>query len=115
MRQGVVADLDGWIDDALRSPIGRFGRGVAADKEAIAAAIEEPWSNGQTGGQITKLKLVKQQMYGRAHLDLLRACLLGADWARCTEIASEPLLNAILQSGLEGGSRRRTAVTPMIG
>ncbi len=79
MRQGDVADLDGWIDDALRSPIGSFGRGVAADKKAIAAAIEEPWSNGQTEGQITKLKLVKRQMYGRAHLDLLRARLLGAD------------------------------------
>jgi transposase len=40
------------------------------------AAIEEPWSNGQTEGQITKLKLVKRQMYGRANLDLLRARLL---------------------------------------
>jgi transposase len=32
----------------------------------------------QTEGQITKLKLVKRQMYGRAKLDLLRARLLGA-------------------------------------
>jgi transposase len=31
---------------------------------------------GQTEGQITKLKLVKRQMYGRAKLDLLRARLL---------------------------------------
>ena len=37
-----------------------------------------PWSNGQTEGHITKLKLVKRQMYGRAKLDLLRARLLGA-------------------------------------
>jgi hypothetical protein len=36
---------------------------------------DEPWSNGQTEGQITKLKLVKRQMYGRAKLDLLRARL----------------------------------------
>ena len=28
--------------------------------------------------KITKLKLVKRQMYGRAKLDLLRARLLGA-------------------------------------
>lgn len=28
------------------------------------AALTEPWSNGQTEGQNTKLKLVKRQMYG---------------------------------------------------
>jgi transposase len=38
--------------------------------------MSQPWSNGQTEGQITKLKLVKRQMYGRANLDLLRARLL---------------------------------------
>jgi hypothetical protein len=30
----------------------------------------------QTEGQITKLKLVKRQMYGRAKLDLLKARLI---------------------------------------
>ena len=35
------------------------------------------WSNGQTEGQITKLKLVKRQMYGRGKLDLLQARVLG--------------------------------------
>jgi transposase len=53
-----------------------FGKGIAADLAAVKAALIEPWSNGQTEGQITKLKLVKRQMYGRAHLDLLRARLL---------------------------------------
>jgi transposase len=42
----------------------------------VTAALTEPWSNGQTEGQITKLKLVKRQMYGRARLDLLRARLV---------------------------------------
>jgi len=37
------------------------------------AAIVEPWSNGQTEGQVTRLKLVKRQMYGRGKVDLLRA------------------------------------------
>jgi transposase len=37
-----------------------------------------PWFNGQTEGQITKLKLVKRQMYGRGKLDLLQARDLGA-------------------------------------
>ena len=47
-------------------------------KRAVRAAITEPWSNGQTEGQITKLKLVKRQMYGRGKLDLLQARLIGA-------------------------------------
>jgi transposase len=50
----------------------------AQDVAAIRAAITEPCSNGQTEGQITKLKLVKRQMYGRAKLDLLEARLIGA-------------------------------------
>ena len=44
----------------------------------MAAAIIEPWSNGRTEDQITKLKLVKRQMFGRAKLDLLRARLITA-------------------------------------
>lgn len=38
----------------------------------MRAALESRWSNGQTEGQINRLKLVKRQMYGRAKLDLLR-------------------------------------------
>jgi hypothetical protein len=37
----------------------------------------QPWSNGRTEGQITKLKLVKRQMYGKAKIDLLQARLIG--------------------------------------
>lgn len=40
--------------------------------------LKEPWSNGQTERQNTKLKLIKRQMYGQAKLDLLRARLPGA-------------------------------------
>lgn len=42
------------------------------------SAMTEPWSNGQTEGQVNKLKLVNRQMYGRAKIDLLEARLLGA-------------------------------------
>jgi transposase len=48
------------------------------DKAAVRAAITEPWSNGQVEGPITKLKLVKRRMYGRAKIDLLQARLIGA-------------------------------------
>jgi transposase len=42
-------------------------------------SITTAWSNGQTEGQITRLKLIKREMYGRAKLDLLEARLVGAD------------------------------------
>lgn len=69
-------ELRPWIDEARDSLMASFAVGLAADHQAVAAALIEPWSNGQTEGQITKLKLVKRQMYGRAKLDLLRARLM---------------------------------------
>jgi transposase len=78
MRQKLIADLDPWIGSAKVSLISSFARGISKDRPAVRAAITESWSNGQTEGQITKLKLVKRQMYGRAKLDLLQARLIGA-------------------------------------
>ena len=78
IRKTVAADLDPWITDASASLIASLATGITKDKAAVRAAITEPWSNGQTEGQITKLKLVKRQMYGRAKLDLLQARLIGA-------------------------------------
>ena len=65
-----------WITDTADSALASFGKGIVADQTAVTAALTQPWSNGQTEGQITKLKLVKRQMYGRAKLDLLRARLV---------------------------------------
>jgi transposase len=48
------------------------------DRAAVQNAITSVWSNGQTEGQITKLKLIKRQMYGRRKLDLLEAHMVGA-------------------------------------
>jgi transposase len=39
---------------------------------AAQAGCTLPYSNGQTEGQITKLKAIKRSMYGRAKFDLLR-------------------------------------------
>jgi len=78
MRQQKAADLGQWIAAAIDSPLSSFARGIIADCDAVKAAILHSWSNGQTEGQITKLKLVKRQMYGRAKLDLLEARLIGA-------------------------------------
>jgi len=76
VRERDSAGLPTWTTDAANSVLASFGKGIVADHSAVIAAMTQPWSNGQTEGQITKLKLVKRQMYGRAKLDLLRARLL---------------------------------------
>jgi transposase len=78
IRKKAHADLDQWLERACASLVTSFANGIIKDKAAINAAIATSWSNGQTEGQITKLKLVKRQMYGRAKLDLLQARLIGA-------------------------------------
>ncbi len=78
IRKKDEAKLDVWIANAKTSLVSSFATGVFKDITAVRAAITQPWSNGQVEAQITKLKLVKRQMYGRAKLDLLEARLLGA-------------------------------------
>jgi len=73
VRRQALTELDGWIDRARSSLVASFANGVAKDHDAVQAAISSLWSNGQTEEQITKLKLVKRQMYGRAKIDLLQA------------------------------------------
>jgi transposase len=48
----------------------------AVRNTAVRAGLTEMWSNGQVEGQITRLKLIKRAMYGRASLDLLRRRVL---------------------------------------
>ena len=79
IRHKAVAGLTLWIERARVSLVASFGSGVAKDEPAVRAAITLPWSNGQTEGQITRLKLVRRQMYGRGKIDLLQARLIGAE------------------------------------
>lgn len=78
IRKKSLADLESWLERARSSLVAAFANSVAKDRAAVSAAISSPWSNGQTEGQITKLKLVKRQMYGRGKIDLLQARVIGA-------------------------------------
>ena len=74
--------LDPWLkragDGAVRQLQG-FAKRLSADYAAVRAAVTLAWSNGQTEGQINRLKAIKRQMYGRAGIDLLgRRFLLAA-------------------------------------
>jgi transposase len=93
-RRRVKAGLVLWIEHARASLIVSFANGVAKDEAAVRAAITSSCSNGQTEGQITRLKLVRRQMYGRGNIDLLQARLQSPRNRSCTKFASEPNLNA---------------------
>ena len=69
-----------WLEDATSSGIGvlkQFAKGIKQDLAAVTNALSLPWSNGQTEGQVNRLKLIKRQMYGRANFDLLRKRVIG--------------------------------------
>ncbi len=53
-----------------------FIAGIQRDYDAVLAAVEQRWSNGQVEGQVHRLKLIKRKMYGRGGFQLLRQCVL---------------------------------------
>lgn len=55
-----------------------FATKLQQDAEAVLAALTLPYSQGQTEGQVNRLKLLKRSMYGRATSDLLRGRVLYA-------------------------------------
>jgi transposase len=80
VRQRMPSKLQTWIETVLASSLPdlqRFATGLHQDT-AVHAALELPYSNGPTEGHVTRLKLLKRQMYGRAKLDLLRQRVLHA-------------------------------------
>jgi transposase len=70
--------LEPWLKSARGGPLSGFVEGLRRDLPAVVAALVHPWSTGPVEGQITRLKLIKRQMFGRANLDLLRARVLAA-------------------------------------
>jgi transposase len=69
------SDLAAWITAATDSgleELARFARGLQKDLAAVTAGLTLPWSNGPVEGQVTRLKLLKRQGYGRAGFPLLR-------------------------------------------
>jgi transposase len=80
VRQRKPKELDEWIDHAAKSGISAmkgFANGITKDVDAVRAALNSEWSNGQVEVQVNRLKLIKRKMYGRANFDLLRKRVLG--------------------------------------
>ena len=59
-----AAQLDPWLQQAENSavpPLQRFAKRLRADYDAVRAALSLDWSNGQTEGQVNRLKTIKRQ------------------------------------------------------
>jgi transposase len=74
VRQRQPTQLDPWLARAATSalpPFRRFAKGLREDYAAVQAGVTFPWSQGPIEGHISRLKMLKRQMFGRARLDLL--------------------------------------------
>ncbi len=81
LRERRGADLDAWSKEAEESGSGElqsFVRSIRQDWAAVVAGLSLEISNGQTEGQVNRLKTIKRQMYVRAKFDLLRKRVLHA-------------------------------------
>ena len=67
-----------------------FATGLRQDEAAVTAALQYAWSNGPVEGHINRLKMLKRQMFGRAHLDLLRRRFLRTPHAEPAQARSLP-------------------------
>lgn len=76
LRDRSARRLTSWFNSTTKatvpSPIRTFALGLKKDWPAIVAAFTTKWSNGLAEGHISRLKMLKRQMYGRARFDLLR-------------------------------------------
>lgn len=77
-----AADFDSWLAAIKESELidlQNWAARLLADESAVRAALSSKWSNGQTEGQVNRLKFIKRQMYGRANFELLKKRVLHRD------------------------------------
>jgi transposase len=71
--------LEAWLTAVAASHIAdlqRFANGLERDKAAVLMGLTHSPNNGQAEGQVTRIKLIKRMMYGRAGFALLRQRVL---------------------------------------
>jgi transposase len=68
-------ELENWLTavEADDQPeLHSFANGIRRDQDAVTNGLTLPYSSGPVEGNITRIKMIKRQMYGRAGFDLLR-------------------------------------------
>ena len=69
MRARQADGLIEWCADAEQIPaLNGFVKGIRRDCDAVKEALRSEWSNGQTEGQVNRLKTIKRTMYGKSNL-----------------------------------------------
>ncbi|MER7540937.1 ISL3 family transposase [Streptomyces sp. NPDC097704] len=71
--------LDVWIADVRldgQHELRTLANGMRRDRAAIQAALTTTYTSGAVEGNVTRIKLLKRQTYGRANFDLLRRRIL---------------------------------------
>ena len=61
--------FDAWrasVADSQIEELHRFANGLERDKAAVLMGLTHSHNNGQAEGQVTRIKLIKRMMYGRA-------------------------------------------------
>jgi transposase len=79
MRKREGERLDTWLIQVQGSGLPElqsFAHGVEQDKAAVQAGLTLQINNGQVEGHVTRIKLVKRMMYGKAGFALLRQRVL---------------------------------------
>jgi transposase len=71
-------DLDAVLTAAEATPLAGFVGELRKDLPAVRTALATRWTTSPVEGQISRLKMIKRTMYGRAGFDLLRARVLRA-------------------------------------
>jgi transposase len=79
LRKRSKETLDEVLDDAGGTALKTFVASLRRDLNAVQAALDLPWTTSPAEGQISRLKMLKRTMYGRAGFALLRARVLHAD------------------------------------
>jgi len=82
-----------WITDAASSVLASFGKGIAADQAAVAAALTQPWSNARRRARSPS----SNSCGGRCMAAATSISSVPASLRRvsaCTESESEPRFHA---------------------
>ena len=98
VRQHQPDALDAWSGACQNSGVSElknFATGLQRAYSAVRAALAYEWSNGHVEGHVTRRKLIKRQMYGRASFDVLRKRILSVAYmGEAREVRKSQLLGS---------------------
>jgi hypothetical protein len=78
LQRRAIDNLDEVLEAAAGTLFANFAVSLRRDFGAINEALVLPWTTSPVVGQISRIKMLKRTMYGRAGFELLRARVLNA-------------------------------------